>query len=172
MATKTSKLSSDKFAGIIFGRVACDTGFKYASLNTGLSITDKVGLLINKIEYYFDVLATVIAPGFDCTFGLTATNTIATVQDYADPAKIDWARFSSTAVATPANDRGYILHQPITHDFSKMPGGGVIVAPSSLFLCAHNGGTSNYLSCRLYFTILDLSAEDYWQLVEARRIIV
>jgi Trk-type K+ transport system membrane component len=60
-------------------------------------------------------------------------------------------------------------------DFSMLPGGAVITPPSTVFLTgwliAGASPVSTTVRARIYYTIAELSTEDYWQLVEARRMI-
>ena len=53
-----------------------------------------------------------------------------------------------------------------------MPGGGIIVPADRLFIGIASGGAAaaQAASMRLYYTVMELAEVDYWQLIEARRV--
>jgi len=54
-----------------------------------------------------------------------------------------------------------------------MPGGGLIVPPNPLYLGIKGTGlaAAQAVSCRFWYTTIELTPDEYWELVEARRII-
>jgi hypothetical protein len=58
-------------------------------------------------------------------------------------------------------------------DFAALPGGGIITPPSPLyaFLGSTGAAATLTLAVRFYYTYKSLSTEEYWELVETRRII-
>jgi hypothetical protein len=60
---------------------------------------------------------------------------------------------------------------PFVKDYSNLPGGGLIVPSVNLYLAALGTslGVAIYARSTLFFTYLQLKADDYWELVEATR---
>jgi len=69
---------------------------------------------------------------------------------------------------------GQGLHQlPFVRDFSGLPGGGLIIAPRPLFVAVKGNSlaTAVTASLRAYFTVINLSADEYLELVDFYRIV-
>jgi len=135
------------------------------------SIMDKMGLLISRIEYEFSNLTTVFAASADqiCA-GILAAST-ASLLDPTDPMQIDvikWTRVDMGAAAS-----GQILQAPVIKDFSMLPGGGLLVAPNPLYgsIMGVSAGAAGRVKIKLFYTYMELATDEYWQLVESRRVI-
>lgn len=170
MAEKTGK---DKFANLCIVRVLQDSAnvLKYTKIETGISFNEKVAWIINRIEYGFNGLAALLNGTTDSlAAGLSYSNTIAT-PNALEPLVIDIAGLDRGDFGTAAN--AIIFDQPIIHDFSGMPGGGLIVPPNPLHCFVNSAGLSGVAACvfRLYYTVMPLPTEDFWELVEARRVL-
>ncbi|MBA7586008.1 hypothetical protein ES708_28004 [subsurface metagenome] len=74
-------------------------------------------------------------------------------------------------MGTPAT--GTILRLPIERDFSDLPGKGVIITPKPLYVAVKALGfvAPAVVSCRIYYTVLELAADEFWELVQASRIV-
>ena len=70
---------------------------------------------------------------------------------------------------TPATS--IILTRPWIHDFTALPGGGLIVPATNLYAAIVGEGLASaaYMRTSLYFTYRELKPEEYWELVEATR---
>ena len=103
--------------------------------------------------------------------GLSTSSAVTNINDQSDPQIIDSARFTRVDFGAAAS--GFLLHQPLIKDFSSLPGGGILCAPSPLYGIIQSVGASDYLSVwvKLFYTYMELKVEEYWQLVESRRII-
>lgn len=143
----------------------------YEKFNFPYSILDKMGLLISRIEYWFGSLPQLNSGGDNIIAGLTAQSPVVSLTNQSDPSIIDTARLLRLDYGAAASAE---LHfQPTLKDFSNLPGGGILVAPAPLYGAVVSTGAGGAMSCwiRLYYTYMELSTEDYWQLVESRRII-
>ena len=84
---------------------------------------------------------------------------------------LDYRRKIYYESGTPANFA--FMDIPIVVDFSTLPGGGIIVPPNPLYLAAKGLGlgAAQSVSVRFWYTNIALKPEEYWELVESRRII-
>jgi hypothetical protein len=62
--------------------------------------------------------------------------------------------------------------QPQTLDFSTLPGTGIIVPADNLYVGIKGTtcGAAGLASIRIYYTVKALKTEEYWDLIEARRV--
>ena len=58
------------------------------------------------------------------------------------------------------------------HDYSTLPGGGLIIPADRLYLAVYSSGTgiANTVRVRIYFTLRTLSAADYLELAQSLRV--
>jgi hypothetical protein len=135
------------------------------------SIMDKMALLISRIEYFFNALGQLNSNGDTTYMALMAGSSVVDITQQNDPLIIDTMRYQRIDMGAAAT--GSLFSMPITRDFSTLPGGGLLVAPNPLYGAIKGlgeaGTTSGWM--RLYYTYLELATDEYWQLVESRRII-
>ncbi len=135
------------------------------------SIMDKMALLINRVEYWVRGQSYLNGGGDSITFALSAASTVVDIYDQADPAIIDNYRLTRVDFGVAASA---IFHEaPYVKDFATLPGGGILVAPNPLYGMVQGSGlgTAGFGWIKLFYTYMELSADEYWQLVESRRII-
>lgn len=157
-------------ATIVVTESAANT-LTYKKLETGFSIFEKMAWIIHRIEYIMDERFNSTADTLD--IALMAANTRTTIADsgtFTDPAVLDKVKWVRTDIGTAAS--GFYFTQPqIVKDFTDLPGGGILVPPTPLYGAAQGTGlaaaSTNVI--RFFYTVTELSTEDYWQLVEARR---
>lgn len=161
--------SSDNFANVIYDAVT-ESGantLTFEEINVGLNIFDKVGMVIHLIEYsnHINLLQ---ADDDSITFGLTQSNGWTTV-DPSESSIITYEDFSIAGFGTAAN--ALQRQTPYVRDFSTLPGGGILVTPKPLYLFAKgtNLGSAATVKVRIYFTIMKLKPEEYFELLEARQ---
>jgi len=159
----------DKYSNIIYDK--CEQSgtnvMTFESVDIGLNIFDKVGLLISRIEYFsWDAL--LAAVGDSISFGLTASNSIGSA-DPAETAIITFQRMIVKDYGTAGNN--WIAPNPLVEDFSTLPGGGLLVAPKPLYLFVASSALASAatVKMRMFFTIVKMKAEDYFELLEARQ---
>lgn len=167
----------DKFANIASIAVtesAANT-LTYKKLETGVSMFEKYAWIINRVDYFFDpAAANFNGTGDTLAIALMANNVRTSIQTSAtfqDMAVLDmiWVSRQDYGAAATA-----ILHySPFTKDFSSLPGGGLIVPPAPLYGAAQGSGlvSAATVVIKMYYTILELATDEYWELVEARRLL-
>lgn len=166
-------VSQDKFVNQAYIEVV-ESGantLTFKQLLTGISIYEKVGWIIHRIDYFFPVNDTQFAAKDDYVeFGLSVSDQIVAIGSQFS-ACIDHNELRRTDLGTAAS--GLFLKQPITKDFSNLPGGGMLIPPNPIFV--YVGGNSLVgavtLRGRMFYTVKTLKLEDYWELVEIRRMI-
>lgn len=163
----------DTFANLAAIRVvesaaATQTSAKY---NFPFSIMDKTGLIISRIEYWLPSLVALNTSADIVYVALTTNATVADIANQTDPLIVDIMSVIRTDVGTAAS--GLLDAMPIIKDFSSLPGGGLLVAPSPLYAMIQGVGTTPAIAAyvKLFYTYVDLNTDEYWQLVESRRII-
>lgn len=168
------KANLDKFANyaIITCLESAPNTLTFKKLETGISITEKVAWIIHRIEYFLGAIA---AAQFNAdqdaqVFGLSVSNAFATPQ-LTENTILDLnslIRVDLGAAATGSWER-----QPYTKDFTQLPSGGLLVPPTPLYL--FNKGTSlvaaSTVTARLHYTTRALVVDEYWELVESRRVL-
>ena len=144
----------------------------FKKLETGIGFMEKAAWIINRVEYNMGSLlaANFNGDGDKLDFGISVANTFTTPSTteitIIDQMTLERADYGTAAVAL---FRAY----PIVKDFSSMPGGGILLPPNPVYLWARGTGlvAATSVVARIYYTILEMSTEDYWQLLEARRVL-
>ena len=172
MAT-SKKTVSDKFANIAASYFAMSTAntARFVKFDFPFSIMDKVGLLINRLEYIIGSLQQLNSANDWAIAGIACASSVADTEDTRDPLIVDQHRVTRIDIGTAAS--GIIHQQPYVKDFAALPGGGILVPPNPLyaFLDTDGAGDVMTLRVRMYYSYVELATEDYWQLVESRRVI-
>lgn len=173
MANTAVKVA-DKFCNMAFADVtesAANT-LTFSEIQTGVSIFEKVAWVINRILWYpsFASINLIIASDDYIEMALVTSNKVDTLH-LDEPAVIDALYIGLEANAALAD--AHQLVTPIVHDFAGLPGGGLIVPPKPLHLAAKatSIASASTISARIYFTQKGLKPEEYWELVEARRMV-
>jgi hypothetical protein len=135
------------------------------------SIMDKMALLINRIEYWFEGLSSFNGADDRSIMALGAAAAIVNLNLQSDPLIIDSTRIMRMDYGVAAS--GFLVGQPFIKDFATLPGGGILVAPNPLYAIIQSTGAAAALAgtVKLFYTYMELATEDYWQLVESRRVI-
>ena len=135
------------------------------------SIMDKMGILISRVEYELANLSSVLAASADQIIAGLVAGTAPDMTNPADPLVID--TYKTTRLDFGAAASGVVVQQPFIKDFSTLPGGGILVAPNPLYVAilGVSAGAAGRVKVRLFYTYFEMSTDEYWQLVESRRII-
>lgn len=66
-----------------------------------------------------------------------------------------------------------IVEKPLVRDFSNLSGGGILIPADRIFLGAQSTGLASAatISCRLYYTSLELAPSDYLELLQSRTLL-
>lgn len=135
------------------------------------SIMDKTALLISRIEYDLQSWDSFNSSNDLCTLALIAAASVVNMRNPIDPLIIDWVAFKRLDIGAAAS--GLIGQVPTVKDFTNLPGGGILVAPNPLYFALAGVGCAgvNTANIRIFYSYMELGTEDYWQLVESRRLI-
>jgi hypothetical protein len=169
-----NKAVQDTFANLAFLTVtetAANT-LTFAQLQIASNLMDKkYALVINRAEYLTSVAATVFdTTGDYINIALVVSNKLTTIADLSQPEVLDMVQFMRTDYGTAATS---ITQQfPIVKDFTNLPGGGILVPADRLYLAAKGTGlaSASVSYVRMYYTVKEITVNDYWELIEARRI--
>jgi hypothetical protein len=169
----TKKNLGDQFANIAaigVTETAANT-MTSAKFAFPFSIMDKMALLINRMEYWFEGFSALNSQEDNIVGCLTTASSVISINNQADPQIIDSCRLVRVDIGAAAS--GVLLGQPFIKDFSTLPGGGLLVAPSPLYAMIKGTGNAAVtgLQLKLFYTYMELSTDQYWELVESRRII-
>ena len=162
----------DRYANYCLARVV-ESGantLTFAQIQTGISLFDKVAWVINRIEWSVDIVATDTGADNDyLNYGLSTSNSW-TTPSIMEQTILD---FNSLILRSYSQVGVEYQYQPLVKDFSQLPGGGILAPPTPLFVWAKgNGlGSAQTVTARMMYTVLSLKPEEYWELVESRRVI-
>ncbi len=144
----------------------------FAELASYMSVFEKRALLINRVEYFFSIasLREMDAETDTLYFGLSTSD------GFAQASIGEASIFDYNAIVTVLQAAGVssqLLREPFQKDFSTMPGGGILIPSRPIFLWMHSLGwaAAGSAEARLFFTVKELKAEEYWELVESTRLI-
>jgi len=143
----------------------------FDQLLTGISIHEKVAYLISRIDYWMSVSAASFAASNDIVhFGISVSDQITSVGPEQN-ACVDVNRLQRTDFGAAAS--GFLTHLPWVKNFSELPGGGLLVPPNPLFVFVQGENAPNAftIEARMFYTVKSLKTEDFWELVEIRRMI-
>lgn len=167
-----TKKGTDKYANILNQTVtqsAADT-LTFSEINIGLNIFDKVGLLINRIEFVpSKATVNLFATNADSlVMALSASNQISSLSFSANEI-IDLLTLDAVTIGAAAS--GSVAQKPLTRTYESLPGGGLLVAPKPLYFGVDSAslGTAGVVEFRLYFTVIQLKPDEYFELLESRR---
>lgn len=170
MAAKTKTDSFANYAAVLLAESAANTqtSQKFAF---PFSIMDKMALVLSRIEYWWNGLSYLNTADDRSVAAITTMATLVDITAQNDPGLVDSCRLIRTDFGTAAS--GMISYQPFIKDFANLPGGGILVAPNPLYLMIQSTGASAALSvyAKVFYTYMELNTDEYWQLVESRRII-
>lgn len=174
MATKKLAGSQDKFANVAI--ISCTESaantLTFQKIETGVSIQEKVAWIINRLEYFITAPAAAIFNGDsdEFRFGLCVSKAITQVT-LDDPTVLDINCITRLDYGAAAN--ALLNYRPLIKDLSTMPGGGLLVSPNPLYAFAKGSGLASAMEVivRMHYTGFVMTTEDYWDLVETRRVI-
>ncbi len=169
------KQAKDVFTNIAYASVteSAPNTLTFSEINTGVSVHQKIAWIISKVCWHIpsNTLNEFAAAGDLLDMGLTLNNKVTDLASLSDPAIICRQALYAHVMGTPAT--GSIILQPIERDFSDLPGKGVIITPKPLYVAVKALGfvAAGVVSCRIYYTVLELAADEFWELVQASRIV-
>lgn len=171
MATKRAAM--DQFANIAYLTVteAVAGTLKFARLEMANNLlTEKAALIIHRAEIFLDGPSLMNGTGDYAIMGITLSDRITDLSDLSQPEiliSMTLARADFGAAAS-----GFLEQKPYLREFSELPGGGILVPADRLYIGIKGSGLTAVAaaSCRIYYTVKPLDTADYWELIEARRV--
>jgi hypothetical protein len=167
------KGGADQFANlavITVAEAAAGT-LAFKKLETGISLFEKLAWIIHRLEYEYDMNATQFnGTGDSMEMGCCTSDQITTIAS-TNAAVID--RFRCMRADYGAAAASYQFTSPFVKDFTNLPGGGIIIPPNPLYAFVKGTGLAAVagFTLRIFYTNRPLAADEFWELVEARRII-
>lgn len=165
-------MAKDKFTNVAFGEVtesAANT-LTFSQIQTGVQLWNKQAWIIHQVHWHPQDLTILEDENDSISCAIVSSNRMS-VLGLSDPGVIALTEFKRVDSGVPADFQMYTL--PQVQDFTEMPSGGLIVPANPIFVAAE--GVSNALpftvSARIYFSMLDLKAEEFLELVESTRMI-
>lgn len=172
MASKLGK--NDVYANMAYLQVT-ETGantLTFAQLQLANTLmTQKTALIIHRLDVFPDLNATALsATNKSLGVALTLTNKITSINDQSQPEVLFFRQYKRIDFGAAAS--GMIVPEPEIVDYNYMPGGGIIVPADRLYIgvAGIGAGAAQTCSMRIYYTVKELETSDYWELIEARRI--
>ena len=163
----------DKYVNMAYSSVtesAANT-LTFSEIQTGVSMFDKIAWIVHQILWFPGqaMVQELDAESDEVNMALTVSNKVVLGLD--DPAIIDLLDLLPHLQG--AGVSGHVHERPIVRDFTSLPGGGLIIPPRPVYLAIKGEGlaAAGIAMARIYYTHLELTPEDYWELVEARRMI-
>jgi len=164
---------TDKFANIAHLKVvesALNT-LTFAKLELANNLlSEKAAIIIHRAEMQTNAQSFMNASGDYWNCAVTVSNAVTDISDLSQPEILfSWTmeRLDLGAAAS-----GMIQVSPWARDFTQLPGLGIIVPADRLYIGAAGNGltTATTTKIRIYYTVMPLAVNDYWELIEARRV--
>jgi len=162
---------NDKFANVITMEVETSAAntLTFEEVQIGLSLFDKTGILLSRIEYepFNSAFAQMTATTDSIFIGVTTSNQLSELNpDQA--AVVD--RYMVQRQDLGAAATGALINTPFVKDLSTLPGGGILITPKPWYIGITSTGLAATCKAyvRFYFTIMKLSPQDYFELLETR----
>lgn len=142
----------------------------FKKLETGISLFEKVAWLISHACYFISGMSQLNSSGDAISMALTTTDQLTSLA-LTNAAVIDYQYVLRMDIGTAAS--GWYYQMPIVANLSGLAGGGVLVPPNPFYLGVAGSGTAAAVTvtCKIYYTTVELKPDEYWELVESRRII-
>lgn len=137
----------------------------------GSLMNEKAALIIHRADIQLDPNGTALNGANDFTsMCVSVSDRITDIRDMSQPEIL--LALWLTRVEFGAAASGILTERPKVLDFSTLPGTGIIVPADNLFVGIESGGAAAALSVkvRLYYTVKPLKTDEYWDLIEARRV--
>lgn len=164
----------DKFSNLMYGTVteSAASTLTFAEINTNVSVWEKRAFVLHRLEWYISpaFLTTNILDGGDIIDVALTNSQQITALTRDNPAVIDSMTIGLKYASAVG---GELVIQPMARDFTGLPGGGLLIAPRPLFLGLKCTAIANpcTVTLRARFTVLELSADEYLELVDFYRIV-
>lgn len=164
---------AEKYSNVAYLSVAESAAntLTFSKLETGIAPFEKRAWILSRLEYFFTVTVTNWAATNDrIDFGLAVSNSFTTVA-LSENAILDLNNMRRLDMGTAGS--GFFQYQPFMKDLSTIPGGGLLVPPNPIYIFAQGTALTSAVTvnCRMFYTSVDLKADEFWELVEMRRMV-
>jgi len=168
MATKAK---TDQFPNKAIQRVtqAAINTLVFQEINFAAGVFQRIALVIHRITYtpgsgmWSDLLT-----GSDLfRGGITVSNGIVDLAR-THPELIDQVEYVGFVSGTPAS--GEIVRGNVMNDFTSMPGGGILIPASPVYVAIYTSGFASVanMDVQIDFTFKELADADYIELIQSR----
>lgn len=145
----------------------------FDKLETGLSVYDKIGWIIARVEWKLSsgTYALFNGTGDTLTMALSMSNNLTSLAQ-TDPALITQRNFVRLDFGTAAN--ASIFENIYVDDFSGLPGGGLLILPNPLYIALLGSGltAAANVTARIFFQPITMTGDDFTNLVQARQLLI
>lgn len=150
---------------------------KFEAVNNGLSTTDRIGWLLQRVEDYTDPTPAAVPSGFQIAYGITLTNSVlfqnVSIQGILNTPQYKWVQtFSRRDIGTAATSERPRL--PKVYSFNDLPDGGLLMVPQPLYVFGSSDSglaATVTVMLRAYFQAVQLTDADYFQLLQANQLL-
>jgi hypothetical protein len=167
------KATGDKFANLAYLTVTesgTDT-LTFAQLQLASNLmSEKAALIIHRAEFTITNPAVLNSTTDYTDVALTLSDRVTLLYDFSQPELLFYKRIQRIDFGTAA--AASLYQWPMELDFTQLPGGGLLVPADRLYIGIKSGGSSgaNGATMRLFYTVMSLDTTDYWELIDARRV--
>ena len=141
----------------------------YFEINLGLTLFQKKAILINRVivDWGLTALASITAVGDALIVAITQSNQPTSLV-LRDSSCVWKAQKGAKINGTPANLE--LVNVVETYDLTAIPGGGEFIVPTPLYGAIHGVSLAAAMevTMRMYFQVIDLKPEQYFELLESR----
>lgn len=173
MASKSAGAGMTASQAIISMVESAANTLTFKRLESGLAPLEKVGWILHKVMWRLNTgdLALFNGTTDSLELGIVMSNSITSVSD-ADPAVLARKVLVRTDLGAAAS--GFFTNTEFETDYSTLPGGGILILPTPLYGCIQGSGLSGAAGAviRLFFSPVEMSSDDYFNLVQSRQILV
>lgn len=145
----------------------------YVEVPTYMSAFSKEAFVIHRLEYLFPMatLRLILDDADSIQAFVSTNNSISTVHATNEPGLLDYVEVSRLAYGTAASASLHL--NPIVHDLSSLPGGGIIVPARPVFGSLKGTSLASPATVRIrgWFTRVELKAEEWLELVDSYRLV-
>lgn len=143
---------------------------------TNVNVFSRTAFIIHKLEYIFNYASidAIVAAADQICVGLVSSINVASILDNIawvhDPSVIDVCEVAASLYGAAAN---MILREgPKIHDFSSMPGGGLLVSARPLYMAIQANSIAGAVQCfvRGWYTQIEMKDDEFIELVDYFRI--
>lgn len=167
-------MPKDKYAQIGYLTVTetAAATLTFAGLSVFSNVLSNKGMVIHRAEYSLprQDWSKLNASNEQVIFGLSGSEKITTTI-MSNPEIYDYNDTIQVHMGTAGT--GVYIDQPKVKDYTSLPGGGLLVPADRLFAYIAGVSTTDPLTvtCRFWFTIIELGPQDYLELAQAMRVL-